>query len=54
MWQTLLPEVAQSFIGKDGKEIAPAAGLSWVRPVPWGFGKLLKWAHQKFGYDIYM
>lgn len=53
-WDMFLPDVAQSFKDKDGKDIAPAAGLSWVRPVPWGFGKLLAWVNDNYHLDIYM
>lgn len=43
----VLPGIDMSFNDKDGNEIAPKAGLSWVRPVPWGFGKLLDWAYKR-------
>ncbi|KAK9382679.1 glycoside hydrolase superfamily [Kockiozyma suomiensis] len=38
----------------DGTEIGPKAGLSWVRPVPWGFKKLLKYLYKNYGKDIYI
>jgi beta-glucosidase len=54
MWKAFMPDVAMSFTDKEGKEIGKPAGLSWVRPVPWGFGKLLSWLHEMYGWDIYM
>lgn len=54
MWDIVMPDVDQSFIDKQGKEIAPAAGLGWVRCVPWGFAKLLSWLDAEYGFDIYM
>ena len=53
-WEAFLPGVEAGFQDKDGKDIGPAAGLSWVRPVPWGFGKLLSWLNERYGWDIYM
>lgn len=40
-WNSFVPDIETSFFDKDGKEIAPEAGLIWCRTVPWGFGKLL-------------
>lgn len=49
-----LPGIEIGFEDRDGNAIGPAAGLSWVRPVPWGFGKLLDWAYKSYGLDIYI
>jgi beta-glucosidase len=54
MWKAFMPDVTMSFTDKEGKEIGKPAGLSWVRPVPWGFGKLLSWLYEMYGWDIYM
>lgn len=54
MWKAFMPDVAMSFTDKEGKEIGKPAGLSWVRPVPWGFGKLLSWLYEQYGWDIYV
>jgi hypothetical protein len=54
MWDNFLPDLTQDFTDKDGKQIAPEAGLSWCRPVPWGFGKLLTWLYENYGFDIYV
>jgi beta-glucosidase len=54
MWKAFMPDVAMSFTDKAGNEIGKPAGLSWVRPVPWGFGKLLSWLYEQYGWDIYM
>jgi hypothetical protein len=43
---SILPGIDLGFEDKDGNMIGPQAGLSWVRPVPWGFGKLLDWAYK--------
>jgi beta-glucosidase len=48
MWTSFLPDIDQGFQDANGKDIAPPAGLSWVRPVPWGFGKLMQWAYDKW------
>lgn len=53
-WEAFFPDVDLSFTDKEGKEIGPPAGLSWVRPVAWGFGKLLSWLHDTYGWDIYV
>jgi beta-glucosidase len=38
----------------DGTEIGPKAGLSWVRPVPWGFGKLLRFLWRRYDRDVWV
>lgn len=53
-WEALLPGLEAGFQDKDGHEIGPVAGLSWVRPVPWGFGKLLSSLYERYGWDLYM
>lgn len=53
-WDAFLPDVEAGFLDNSGKPIGPEAGLSWVRPVPWGFGKLLSWLYETYGWDIYM
>jgi beta-glucosidase len=47
MWASFLPDIQPGFQDADGKDIGPLAGLSWVRPVPWGFGKLMQWAYDR-------
>ena len=47
VFPTFLPGIDMGFKDKDGQDIGPEAGLSWVRPVPWGFGKLISWAYEK-------
>lgn len=44
---SFLPGVELGFKDKNGEMIGPEAGLSWVRPVPWGFAKLLDWAYKR-------
>ncbi|CZR65515.1 related to beta-glucosidase [Phialocephala subalpina] len=47
-------DVEETFHGPDGVEIAPEAGLSWVRPVPWGFKRLLIDLWKRYGKDIWV
>lgn len=47
-------DVEETSHGPDGVEIAPEAGLSWVRPVPWGFKKLLIDLWKRYGKDIWV
>ncbi|KAJ9110602.1 hypothetical protein QFC22_006701 [Naganishia vaughanmartiniae] len=54
MWTSFLPDIEPGFQDADGKDIGPLAGLSWVRPVPWGFGKLMQWAYDSYKVDIYI
>ncbi len=53
-FEAILPDLEAGFTDKDGNDIGPPAGLSWVRPVPWGFGKLLSQLYERYGWDIYM
>ncbi|CDK28778.1 unnamed protein product [Kuraishia capsulata CBS 1993] len=50
----LMPDIEPTQIGSDGKEIGPKAGLSWVRPVAWGFRKLLEYLYDRYHQDIYI
>ena len=53
-WEAFLPGVEAGFTDKNGEDIGPPAGLSWVRPVPWGFGKLMTSLYERYGWDLYM
>ncbi|CAZ82985.1 unnamed protein product [Tuber melanosporum] len=47
-------DVEETITSPDGKEIGPEAGLPWVRPVPWGFKKVLRYLWERYGKDIYV
>ncbi|KAK9452708.1 glycoside hydrolase superfamily [Dipodascopsis uninucleata] len=55
-WQSKLmgEHIEVSFTRPDGTEIGPKAGLSWVRPVPFGFKKLLEFLYSAYGKTIYI
>ncbi|KAK9474793.1 glycoside hydrolase superfamily [Dipodascopsis tothii] len=52
--ESLFPHIENTFTRPDGTDIAPMAGLSWVRPVAWGFKKLLQHLYTTYGKPIYI
>ncbi|KAK9311392.1 glycoside hydrolase superfamily [Lipomyces starkeyi] len=52
--ELLMAHIATTFERPDGTKIAPKAGLSWVRPVPWGFRKLLQHLNETYGKPVYV
>ncbi|KAK9476944.1 glycoside hydrolase superfamily [Lipomyces japonicus] len=52
--QKLMENIELSTTYPDGIEIGPQADLSWLRPVPWGFKKLLEYLYARYGKDIYV